>query len=90
MPPDRPTVGDFLPDFVQSAFFGIGAPRAAPRGHRQANKEINSGLADPRIKARLAAIAGNPSRLARRLWQAYCRGNRQMEQGNQLVGIKPE
>ena len=43
--PDLPTVGDFLPGFDQSAFFGIGAPRATPPEIiDRLNKEINSGL----------------------------------------------
>jgi tripartite-type tricarboxylate transporter receptor subunit TctC len=57
--PDLPTVGDFLPGFEQSAFFGIGAPRTTPPEIiDRLNTEINAGLADPKIKARLAEIAG--------------------------------
>src|SRR5215468_2053138 len=57
--PELPTVGDFLPDFEQSAFFGIGAPRNTPAEMvDRLNKEINAGLADPKIKARLADVAG--------------------------------
>jgi tripartite-type tricarboxylate transporter receptor subunit TctC len=57
--PDLPTVGDFLPGFEQSAFFGVGAPRNTPDVIvDKLNKEINAGLADPKIKARLAELAG--------------------------------
>jgi tripartite-type tricarboxylate transporter receptor subunit TctC len=57
--PDLPTVGDFLPGFESSAFFGIGAPKDTPREIiGMLNKEINAGLADPAIKARLADLAG--------------------------------
>jgi len=57
--PELPTVGDFLPGFEQSAFFGIGAPRRTPAEIvDRLNKEINAGLADPKIKARLADVAG--------------------------------
>jgi tripartite-type tricarboxylate transporter receptor subunit TctC len=57
--PDLPTVGDFLPGFESSAFFGIGAPKDTPREIiGTLNKEINAGLADPAIKARLADLAG--------------------------------
>jgi tripartite-type tricarboxylate transporter receptor subunit TctC len=57
--PQLPTVGDFLPGFEQSAFFGIGAPRNTPAEIvDRLNKEINAGLADPKIKARLAVVAG--------------------------------
>ena len=55
MLPDLPTVGDFLPGFEQSAFFGIGAPKNTPAEIiDRLNTEINAGLADPKIKARLA------------------------------------
>ena len=57
--PDLPTVGDFLPGFEQSAFFGIGAPRNTPPAVVDIlNMEINAGLTDRKIKARLAEIAG--------------------------------
>ena len=59
MLPDLPTVGDFLPGFEQSAFFGIGAPRNTPKEIvDRLNKETNAGLADPKIKTRLAELAG--------------------------------
>ena len=59
MLPDLPTVGDFLPGFEQSAFFGIGAPKNTPAEIiDRLNTEINAGLADPKIKARLAEVAG--------------------------------
>jgi tripartite-type tricarboxylate transporter receptor subunit TctC len=57
--PDLPTLGDFLPGFVQSAFFGIGAPRDTPRRVIGAlNAEINAGLVDSKMRARLAEVAG--------------------------------
>jgi tripartite-type tricarboxylate transporter receptor subunit TctC len=57
--PELPTIGDFVPGFEQSAFFGIGAPRNTPSEIVQRlNSEINAGLSDPRIKARLAELAG--------------------------------
>jgi tripartite-type tricarboxylate transporter receptor subunit TctC len=57
--PDLPIVGDFLPGFEQSAFFGIGAPRNTPANIvDKLNREINAGLADPKIKRRLDEVAG--------------------------------
>jgi tripartite-type tricarboxylate transporter receptor subunit TctC len=57
--PELPTVGDFLPGFEQSAFFGVGAPIRTPvEIIDKLNAEINAGLADARIKARLAEVAG--------------------------------
>ena len=57
--PDLPTVGDFLPGFEASVWFGIGAPKNTPvEIVDKLNKEINAGLADPKIKARLADLGG--------------------------------
>jgi len=57
--PEIPTVGDFVPGFEASALFGLGAPRATPAEVvAKLNTEINAGLADPRITARLAELAG--------------------------------
>ena len=59
--PDVPTVGDFLPGFEQSAFFGIGAPRSTPPEIINVlNTQINAGLADPKLKARIADLGGVP------------------------------
>jgi tripartite-type tricarboxylate transporter receptor subunit TctC len=57
--PDIPTVGDFVPGYEASAVFGIVAPRDTPANTvDKLNKEINAGLADPNIKARLAQLGG--------------------------------
>jgi len=51
--PDVPTVGDSVPGFEANAIQGIGAPRDTPAEIvGLLNKEINAGLADPRLKAR--------------------------------------
>ena len=56
--PDLPTVGDFLPGYEASAWYGIAAPKNTPSEIVDTlNKEINAGLADPRIKARFADLA---------------------------------
>jgi tripartite-type tricarboxylate transporter receptor subunit TctC len=57
--PELPTVSEFLPGFEQSAVFGIGAPRHTPKGIiDKLNTEINAGLADASLKARLNELAG--------------------------------
>jgi tripartite-type tricarboxylate transporter receptor subunit TctC len=57
--PDIPTVGDFVPGYEASAVFGIVAPRDTPADTvDKLNKEINAGLSDPNIKARLAQFGG--------------------------------
>ena len=59
--PDIPTVGDFLPGFEASVWFGIGAPKGTPvEIVEKLNKEINAGLADPKLNARLADLGGMP------------------------------
>ena len=59
--PDIPTVGDFVPGYEASNWYGIGAPRNTPvEVIEKLNKEINAGLADPKMKARLADLGGTP------------------------------
>jgi tripartite-type tricarboxylate transporter receptor subunit TctC len=59
--PDIPTVGEFVPGYDASAFFGLGAPRNTPvEIVNKLNSEINAGLADPKIKERLAELGGVP------------------------------
>ena len=51
-------MGDFLPGYEASAWYGIAAPKNTPSEIVDTlNKEINAGLADPRIKARFADLA---------------------------------
>ena len=57
--PNLPTVGEFLPGYEASAWYGIGAPRHTPPGIiGTLNREINAGLADLRIEARLVDLGG--------------------------------
>jgi tripartite-type tricarboxylate transporter receptor subunit TctC len=57
--PDVPTVQEFVPGYEASSLFGVVAPRNAPGDIvEKLNKEINAGLADPRIKARIADLGG--------------------------------
>jgi tripartite-type tricarboxylate transporter receptor subunit TctC len=57
--PDLPTVGDFLPGYGASGWQGIGAPKnTPPQIIDKLNQEINAGLADPKLTARLADLGG--------------------------------
>src|SRR6266487_1227295 len=57
--PDIPTVGEFVPGYEASNWFGVGAPKATPAEIiEKLNKEINAGLADPNMKSRLADLGG--------------------------------
>ena len=57
--PDLPTVGEFVPGYETSQWYGVGVPKNTPAEIvDKLNKEINAGLADPRLMARLADLGG--------------------------------
>src|SRR5262249_4949992 len=57
--PDIPAVAEFVPGYEASVWFGVGAPKVTPAEIvDKLNKEINAGLADPKVKARLADLGG--------------------------------
>jgi tripartite-type tricarboxylate transporter receptor subunit TctC len=59
--PDLPTVGDFVPGYEASQWYGLAAPRNTPAAIvERLNTEINAALADPKMKARFADIGGEP------------------------------
>ena len=59
--PDIPTVGEFVPGYEASAWFGVGAPKNTPTDIiDKLNREINAGLANPKMKERLADLGGIP------------------------------
>ena len=65
--PDLPTIGEFVPGYEMSAWFGVGVPKGTPAEViDKINKEINAALADPKMKARFTdlggiAIGGSPA-----------------------------
>jgi tripartite-type tricarboxylate transporter receptor subunit TctC len=65
--PDIPAVAEFVPGYEASGWFGVGAPRNTPvEIVAKLNKEIDAGVADPKMKAQLAdlggiALTGSPS-----------------------------
>jgi tripartite-type tricarboxylate transporter receptor subunit TctC len=57
--PDIPTVAEFVPGYEGGGWAGVGAPRNTPvEIIDKLNKEINAGLADPKMKVRLAELGG--------------------------------
>ena len=61
MLPELKTVADFVPGYEASQWYGIGAPSNTPvEIVDKLNKEINAAIADPAVKARFAAIGGEP------------------------------
>ena len=63
--PDVPSVAEFLPGYEASGWIGLGAPRNTPAEIiDKLNQEINAGLADPRIRARIADLGNTPLALS--------------------------
>jgi tripartite-type tricarboxylate transporter receptor subunit TctC len=59
--PDVPTVGETLAGYEVSGWTGIAVPAGTPAAIvATLNREINAGLGDPRIAARLAEVGGRP------------------------------
>jgi tripartite-type tricarboxylate transporter receptor subunit TctC len=57
--PDIPTVGEFVPGFEASTWFGVAAPKnTPPEIIDKLNVAINSAIADPKLKARFADLGG--------------------------------
>ena len=69
--PDVPTMGELVPGYEASNIRGVGVPRNTPAEIiDRLNKEINAGLADPKMKARFAdlgatVLAGSPADFGR-------------------------
>jgi tripartite-type tricarboxylate transporter receptor subunit TctC len=58
--PDTPTVGEFVPGYEVSAWYGVGVPSGTPAAIVDTlAKAIATALADPALKARLASIGSS-------------------------------
>jgi tripartite-type tricarboxylate transporter receptor subunit TctC len=85
-------VGDFMPGYEASFWAGIGAPKNTPAEIiAKLNKEINAGLADPKLKARLAdlggtVIAGSPAEFGKLIANETEKWAKVIK----FAGIKPE
>ena len=90
--PDVPTVSEFVPGYEASVWFGVGAPKATPAEIvEKLNKEINAGLADPKMKTRLAdlggtVLLGSPSDFGKLITNETEKWAKVI----QFAGIKPE
>jgi tripartite-type tricarboxylate transporter receptor subunit TctC len=63
--PDLPAIGEFVPGYEMSAWFGAAAPKGTPADViDKINNEINAGLADPTLRARLADLGDTPLALS--------------------------
>jgi tripartite-type tricarboxylate transporter receptor subunit TctC len=63
--PDIPTVGEFVPGYDATGWFGVAAPKDTPTPIiALLSKEISAGLADPTMKARFAELGAEPMPMA--------------------------
>src|SRR6266481_4336677 len=59
--PELPTVGEFLPGYEATAWYGIAAPVGTPAAIvEKLNRELNAAFADPKMKALIADLGGTP------------------------------
>ncbi|MEO7338417.1 MAG: tripartite tricarboxylate transporter substrate-binding protein, partial [Caldimonas sp.] len=59
--PQLPTVGETVPGYEATAWFGIGMPKGTPKEIiDKVNAEVNRALADPKMRERLAELGGKP------------------------------
>src|SRR5262249_34646579 len=90
--PHVPAVHDVVPGFEASGWFGVGAPKnTAPEIIGRLNREINAGLSDPKIKARLAdlgsvAFVGSPFDFGKFIVEETDKWTRVVK----FAGIRPE
>jgi tripartite-type tricarboxylate transporter receptor subunit TctC len=63
--PDLPTLGELVAGYEASAWYGLGTPRGTPAEIiEKLNKDVDAGLADPKLKARIADLGGTPLALS--------------------------
>ena len=90
--PDVPTVSEFVPGYEATGVGGFGAPRGTPAEIiAKLNQEINAGLADPKVKARLAELGqivttGSPADYGRFIVAETEKWGKVVK----FAGIKPE
>jgi tripartite-type tricarboxylate transporter receptor subunit TctC len=90
--PDVPAIGDFVPGYEASQWYGIGAPRSTPAEVvERLNRETNAVLADPKMQARLAelgasVVAGSPADFGRLIADETAKWAKVVK----LSGVKPD
>jgi tripartite-type tricarboxylate transporter receptor subunit TctC len=90
--PNIPTIGEFVPGYEASLWFGLGAPRATSKDIVETlNKEINAGLSDPTMRMRLADLGGgvlasSPAEFGKFIEDDTAKWGKVVK----LAGIKPE
>ncbi len=90
--PDIPTIGEFVPGYEASGWQGFAAPKGTPNEIiDRLNKEINTGLSDPKMRTRLAslgssALAGSPADFRKLIADEIQKWQKVIK----VAGIKPE
>jgi tripartite-type tricarboxylate transporter receptor subunit TctC len=90
--PDTSTVGEFVPGYEASTWYGLGVPKNTPAEIiGKLNLEVNAGLADPKLKARLSnlgatALPGSPSDFGKLILDETEKWAKVVK----FAGIKPE
>jgi tripartite-type tricarboxylate transporter receptor subunit TctC len=90
--PEVPTVAETVPGYEVSGWSGVGVPTGTPAEIiATLNREINAGLADPRIKTRLAEIGGRPIVLsAEEMGKIWVADTAKWAKVVKFSGLKPE
>jgi tripartite-type tricarboxylate transporter receptor subunit TctC len=90
--PDVPTVGEFVPGYEAIGWTGIGAPRNTPvEIINKLNSEINAGLTDPKLSARLADLGGVPMPMTPEEFRKFIAAEiAKWAKTVKFAGIKPE
>ncbi len=90
--PDVPTIGETVAGYEANSWCGLGVPRGtAPEIIGRLNREINAGLADPAVRARLAEVATTPIFFTPAEFGAYMAA--EVEKWGKVIrlaGIRPE
>jgi tripartite-type tricarboxylate transporter receptor subunit TctC len=90
--PDVPTVGETVIGYEANSWCGVGVPKGTPDDIiERLNREINAGLADPTLRARLANVATTPILFSPAGFGAYLAA--EVEKWGKVVslaGLKPQ
>jgi len=90
--PEVPTFGDFLPGYEASTWSGVAAPKGIPLEIvEKLNREINAGLADQKIRARIADLGSVPMPMTRtEFGNLFAHDTEKWGKVIRAAGIKPE
>ena len=83
--PDVPTIAETVPGYEAATWGGVGAPRGTPPEIvERLNRDINAGLANPAVRARLLELGTLPMILSAARVRRLCGGRgREVEQGGE-------